>query len=174
MKYFVRLFVVTLFFLISTYASAEQKIAYIDMKYILNNSKAGKGAQDFLQKTFKENQKKISDRESKLKKEESDLLAKKTELSKDEYNKKTDELRKKVGAYQAQRRSVIDDIAKQRANARNMLLQKLDPILKTYMNSNDISVVIDKKNIVLANPDLDITVKIVETLNKELPSLNLK
>ena len=41
----------TLFLLISTYASAEQKIAYIDMKYILNNSKAGKGAQNFLQKT---------------------------------------------------------------------------------------------------------------------------
>ena len=174
MKYFVRLCVVTLFFLISTYASAEQKIAYIDMKYILNNSKAGKGAQNFLKKTFKENQKKISDQESKLKKAESDLLAKKTELSKDEYNKKTDELRKKVGTYQAQRKSIIDDIAKQRANARNMLLQKLDPILKTYMKSNDISVVIDKKNIVLANPDLDITVKIVETLNKELPSLNLK
>ena len=174
MKYFVKLFVVTLFLLISTYASAEQKIAYIDMKYILNNSKAGKGAQSFLQKTFKENQKKISDQQNELKKEESDLLTKKTVLSKEEYKKKTDELRKKVGTYQAQRRSIIDDIAKQRANARNKLLQKLDPILKTYMNSNDISVVIDKKNIVLANPDLDITVKIVETLNKELPSLNLK
>ena len=174
MKYFVKLFVVTLFLLISTYASAEQKIAYIDMKYVLNNSKAGKGAQNFLQKTFKENQKKISDQQNELKKEESDLLTKKTVLSKEEYKKKTDELRKKVGAYQVQRRSIIDDIAKQRANARNMLLQKLDPILKTYMNSNDISVVIDKKNIVLANPDLDITVKIVETLNKELPSLNLK
>ena len=174
MKYFVKLFVVTLFLLISTYASAEQKIAYIDMKYILNNSKAGKGAQNFLQKTFKENQKKISDQQNELKKEESDLLTKKTVLSKEEYKKKTDELRKKVGTYQAQRRSIIDDIAKQRANARNKLLQKLDPILKTYMNSNDISVVIDKKNIVLANPDLDITVKIVETLNKELPSLNLK
>ena len=174
MKYFVKFFVVTLFLLISTYASAEQKIAYIDMKYILNNSKAGKGAQSFLQKTFKENQKKISDQQNELKKEESDLLTKKTVLSKEEYKKKTDELRKKVGTYQAQRRSIIDDIAKQRANARNKLLQKLDPILKTYMNSNDISVVIDKKNIVLANPDLDITVKIVETLNKELPSLNLK
>ena len=174
MKYFVRLFVVTLFFLISTYASAEQKIAYIDMKYILNNSKAGKVAQNFLKKTFKENQKKISDQQNELKKEEGDLLTQKTVLSKEEYKKKTDELRKKVGAYQVQRRSIIDDIAKQRANARNKLLQKLDPILKTYMNSNDISVVIDKKNIVLANPDLDITVKIVETLNKELPSLNLK
>ena len=174
MKYFVKLFVVTLFLLNSTYASAEQKIAYIDMKYILNNSKAGKGAQNFLQKTFKENQKKISDQQNELKKEESDLLTKKKVLSKEEYKKKTDELRKKVGTYQAQRRSIIDDIAKQRANARNKLLQKLDPILKTYMNSNDISVVIDKKNIVLANPDLDITVKIVETLNKELPSLNLK
>jgi len=57
MKYLVRFFVVTFLFLIYTHASAEQKIAYLDMKFVLNNSKAGKGAQDFLQKSFKENQK---------------------------------------------------------------------------------------------------------------------
>ena len=53
MKYLVKIFVVTLFILVSTYASAEQKIVYMDMKYILNMSKAGKGAQEFLQKSRK-------------------------------------------------------------------------------------------------------------------------
>ena len=53
MKYLVKLFVVTFILSICTYASAEEKITYIDLKYVLNNSKAGKGAQDYLKKTFK-------------------------------------------------------------------------------------------------------------------------
>ena len=36
MKYFVKIIVVTLSLLIYTHASAEQKIAYLDMKHILN------------------------------------------------------------------------------------------------------------------------------------------
>ena len=59
MKYLVKFFVVTFLLLIYTHASAEQKVAYLDMKFVLNNSKAGKGAQDFLQKSFKENKKKF-------------------------------------------------------------------------------------------------------------------
>ncbi|SVE35468.1 uncharacterized protein METZ01_LOCUS488322, partial [marine metagenome] len=65
------------------------------MKYVLNNSKAGKGAQDFLKKSLVDNQKKFKNIEANLKKEESDLLTKKTILSKEEYTKKSDSLRKK-------------------------------------------------------------------------------
>ena len=82
MKYFVKFFVVTLLLLICTHLSAEQKVLYIDMKFILNNSKAGKGAQDFLQKTFKEKQERFSNEEKNLKKEEEDLLANKTKFEK--------------------------------------------------------------------------------------------
>ena len=92
MKYLVKFFVVTFLLLIYTHASAEQKVAYLDMKFVLNNSKAGKGAQDFLHKSFQENQKNFIDEENKLKKEESDLLAQKTILTKEEYQKKTDNL----------------------------------------------------------------------------------
>ena len=60
MKYLVKFFVVTFFLIVSTHVLAEQKVAYMDMKFILNNSQAGKEAQDFLQKTFNENQKKFS------------------------------------------------------------------------------------------------------------------
>tara|TARA_Y100000590_G_scaffold466822_1_gene643471 strand:+ start:1210 stop:1734 length:525 start_codon:yes stop_codon:yes gene_type:complete len=174
MKYFVKLFVVTLIVLVSKYAFADHKVVFLDMKYILNNSKAGKGAQDYLQKTFKENQKKFSDKEKELKDEEKDLLKNKTVLSKEEYQKRTDELRKKVIDYQSQRRLSLEKISKQRAEARKKLIEELDPILDKYINENSISLVIDKKNMVMGNKDLDITNTIVDLLNKELPSISLK
>ena len=144
------------------------------MKYILNFSKAGKGAQDFLKKSFTYNQKKFADIEQKLKKDEIDLLEKRTILSKEEYTKKTDELRKKVIDYQSQRRASLDKIATQRAKSRETLLKAIDPILNTYMKENNISLVIDKKDMLGGKPEYDITQIIVEKLNKELPSLNLK
>ena len=174
MKYLLKFFVVTLLLLICTYASAEQKVAYLDMKFVLNNSKAGKGAQDFLQKSFRENQKNFLDRENKLKQEESDLLGQKTILTKEEYQKKSDDLRKKVIDYQSQRRLSLEKITTLRAEAKQKLLEKLDPILKTYIKENDISLIIDRKNVLIANSDLDITAIIVEKLNKEFPSLSIE
>ena len=174
MKYLVKFFVVTFLLLIYTNASAEQKVAYLDMKFVLNNSKAGKGAQDFLQKSFKENQKKFLDEENALKKKENDLLAQKTILTKEEYQKKSDDLRKKVIDYQSQRKASLEKITTQRAEARQKLFEKLDPIMKTYIKENNISLIVDKKNILMGNTDLDITKIIVEKLNKELPSLTIK
>jgi len=174
MKYLVKLFVVTLFLLISTHVYAEQKIAVLDMKYILNESKAGKGAQDFLKKSFKDNQKKFAEIEKKLKKEENDLLQKRTVLSNEEYQKKADELRKKVIDYQSERRSSLDKIASQRSKSRETLLNKINPIIQGYIVENNITLVIDKKNLVAGTNEVDITKPIVEKLNKELPSLSLK
>jgi len=174
MKYLVKFFVVTFLLLVSTHTLAEQSIVYLDMKFVLNNSKAGKGAQDFLQKTFKANQKKFTEQEKNLKKEERDLLEKKTVLSKEDYQQKTDNLRKKVIDYQSQRRASLDKIAVQRAESRQKLLKKINPILNDYIKENNISMVLDKKNVVGGNVEFDITKIIIEKLNKELPSLNLK
>ena len=174
MKYLVKFVVVTLLVLVCTYAQAEQTIVYIDMKYVLNNSKAGKSAQDYLEKSFQQNQKKFSDKEKELKKEESDLLEKKTILSKEEYAKKTDTLRKKVIDYQASRRASIDKITRQRAEARQNLLNQINPILESYSKENNITVIFDKKFLVMGDTDLDITNVVIEKLNKALPSLNLE
>ena len=174
MKYLVKFFVVTFFLLVCTHTIAEERIVVLDLKFVLNQSKAGKGAQDFLKKSFNDNAKKFSDMEEKLKEEEIDLLGKKTILTKEEYSRKSDTLRKKVIDYQSQRRMSLDKIATQRAEARETLIKKINPILETYISENNISLVIDKRNILEVNPDNDITAIIVEKLNKELPSLNLK
>ena len=174
MKYLVKFFVVTFFLLVCTHTIAEEKIVVLDLTFVLNQSKAGKGAQDFLKKSFNDNAKKFSDMEEKLKNEEIDLLGKKTILTKEEYSRKSDTLRKQVIDYQSQRRMSLDKIATQRAEARETLIKKINPILKTYITENNISLVIDKRNILEVNPDNDITTVIVEKLNKVLPSLNLK
>ena len=174
MKHIIKFFAVILFVFLSTNSFAEQKVVVLDMKLVLNTSKAGKGAQDYLQKSFKDNQKKFTDMENKLKKDENDLLNQKTNITKEEYTKKSDNLRKKVIDYQSQRRSSLDKIAKQRAEARKALLEKITPILDNYIKENNVSIVIDKKNVIGGDATLDITDVIIEKLNKELPSLNLK
>ena len=63
MKYLVKFIVVTFFLLICTHTFAEQKIVVLDLKFVLNNSKAGKGAQDFLQKTLSDSMTKYADME---------------------------------------------------------------------------------------------------------------
>ena len=158
----------------ASYASAEQKIALLDLKLILNTSKAGKGAQDFLKKSYSKNVKKFTEVEKKLKEDETDLLQKKTTLSKEEYKKKSDELRKKVISYQSERRVAFDKIASQRSKSRETLISKINPILSIYMKENNITLVVDKKNVLGGIPEIDITPFIMEQLNKELPSLNLK
>ena len=174
MKYLVKFFVVTFFLIVSTNAFAEQKIVVLDMKYVLNNSKAGKGGQEFLAKKFKDNAIKLSDLQNTLKKEESDLLKKKTVLSKEEYSKSTDLLRKKVIDYQSQSRSSLDALGKQRAEARKIMISKIEPILDLYINENNISLVLYKKNVIGGSKGYDITDIIVEKLDKEFPSLNLQ
>ena len=129
MKYLVKLFVVTFFIIFSTQAFAEQKIVVLDMNYILNQSKAGKGAQDFLKDTFKKNQKKFIEQEKVLKKEESDLLGKKNVLSKEDYKKASAELRKKVIEYQTSRRKTLDKITSQRSDSRKKLLANIEPLI---------------------------------------------
>tara|TARA_Y100000590_G_C15337376_1_gene870097 strand:- start:247 stop:681 length:435 start_codon:yes stop_codon:yes gene_type:complete len=144
------------------------------MKYILNESKAGKNAQEQLQNTVKKDQKRFLEAQKKLKADELDLISKKAELSKEEYKKKSDELRKKVIDFQNSRKVALNDVAKKRANAREQLLKELDPILENYMAENNISLVIDSINVVRSTEGTNITKIIVEKLNKKISSLELK
>ena len=174
MKHFLKYFLVAYLTLFCTNLLAQDKIVILDLKYVLNESKAGKGAQDFIKKSYNDQIKKFQDIENALKKEEEDLLTKKTVLSKEEYAKKSDTLRKKVIDYRSQRRAAIDKITTQRSESRSTLIKSIDPILITYITENNISVVIKKSATLGRDPKNDITKIIVEKLDKVLPSLDLK
>ena len=83
-------------------------------------------------------------------------------------------MRKKVIEYQSQNRSSLDSLAKQRAEARNIMISKVEPILDSHISENNISLVLYKKHVIGGSKGYDITNIIVEKLDKEFPSLNLQ
>ncbi len=154
--------------------SFAEETYFIDMTKLLNQSKAGKEAQNFLKKKIITGDKKFKEEAELLKKEEIDLIAKKKTLSSDEYKNKLNQLREKNVKFQRKRTSFAAAIATQRTEARGTLLKALNPMLTKYMSENNIQIIIDKKYVVMADSKIDLTGKVLEILNKELKSLSLK
>ena len=146
---------------------------FLDFKYILNNSDAGKKAQDFLKRKLETGIKSLKNRESKIQEQEKIIIQQKKLISPEEYKKKVTDLRKEVSSLQQERSKLLDGVAKQRAKARNELLEALNPIIKDYMNEKKIRMVVDKKSLLLADENLDITKDIISRLNKALKSIKL-
>ncbi len=144
------------------------------MGKLLNQSKAGKEAQDFLKNKIVTGDKKFKEEGESLKKEEIDLIVQKKTLPADEYKKALNQLREKNIKFQRKRANFTTAITTQRADARNRLLKALNPILTKYMSENNIQIIIDKKYVIKANSKIDLTDKVLKILNKELKSLNLK
>jgi len=175
LKQFVKLFVIT--FLILGYTnsktSAETNIVYLDLKIIMNESAAGKKAQDYLEKQHKNNLASFKKTAEKLKKEEMDLIAKKQVMEKEKYKKEIEKLRSKAANFAKERRDKTEELAKTRMKARNDLLSAIKPLLEKYSNENGVDLVIDKKNVIIGKSNIDITSIIIKELNQVLPSLKL-
>ncbi len=148
-------------------------IYFVDYSKVMNESTAGKKAQDYLKNLLKSSNKKFNETAKKLKEDEKKLISQKNALSKEEYKKKADALRKRVFDLNKEREKSIREVAKKRKKAGDEMLKNLNPILGKYMKENNIDVVIDKKNVLMGDKKFEITSQIIEILNKEFKSINL-
>lgn len=146
---------------------------FVDFKYILNESEAGKKAQNFLKNKLEKGFKSLEKKEKDLQEKEKKIIKQKKIISQDEYKKQVTELRNKVNLLKKERNLLLSSVAKQRSKARSELLKNLNPIMKNYMSEKKIRIVIDKKNILLGDESLDITKDIILLLNKKLKSIDL-
>ena len=137
MRYLKTIFFALLILNFYNLSFAEQTY-FIDMTKLLNQSKAGKEAQNFLKKKIITGDKKFKEEAELLKKEEIDLIAKKKTLSADEYKKTLNQLREKNIKFQRKRTNFTRTITTQKADARNRLLKAIDPILTKYMSENNV------------------------------------
>ena len=168
-KLIIFIFCFNLFFL----ACHADNVYFIDFSKVLNQSIAGSKAQNDLQNKFKKESEKFQKEEEELKKQEADIISQKKAISNEDYQKKVQELRNKVSSLQKNKLDSLNSIAKSRSEAKNKLLNVVNPIIKKYMEENNIRLVLDKQSVILGDATLEITDKIVEILNKELQSLKL-
>ena len=169
-----KIFIIIFILSISTQNSLLSDIPYfLDFKYILNESDAGKKAQNFLKNKLEKGIKNLKEQESKIQSEEKKIIDQKKIISPEEYKKQVSKLRNKVSSLQKERNNLLNSVSKQRIKARNELLKNLNPIISDYMKANKIRMVVDKKSLLLADENLNITDEIVALLNKKLKSINL-
>lgn len=166
-------FLFILIFIIFQTQSFADLPRYLDFKYILNNSEAGKKAQSFLKNKLEKGISSLKEEEKKIQEEEKQIISQKKIITPEDYKNKINKLRSKVQALQKERNNLLETIAKQRAKARNELLKNLNPIIKEFMQEEKIRMVIDKKSLLLADENLDITKEIIKRLDKKLKSIKL-
>ena len=149
-----------LFFLIffsQVSLSYENKLVYIDLNKIMNNSIAGKSITSQLEENHKKNISKLKKIEEKLKKEESEIISQKNVITKEEYEKKIIDLREKARKFRNERNENINNLNNQRLEATSKIINLIRPILSEYSEKNSISIIIDKKNVIIGKTALDIT-----------------
>ena len=146
---------------------AEKKIVFIDIDLIINNSEFGKKSFKTIDNNFKKENEKLLVIEKDLISKEKEILKQKNVLSEEELNNKLVDLKKKINDFQRKKILLNEKFNKMRLDKTNEMAQSLNNILSKYANENNISLVIQKKFIVIAKSGLDITSEILKIFNKE-------
>ena len=153
--------------------SNENKLAYIDLNLIMNNSIAGKSVTSQLEENHKKNILKLKKTEEELKKEESEIISQKNILTKEEYEKKIIDLREKAKKFRKERNENINNLNNQRLQATTKIINLIKPILSEYSEKNSISIIIDKKNVIIGKTTLDITDDILKIVDEKIGKIQL-
>ena len=164
---------ILIFFLISIPSYSTEKIVYLDVEKIMQDSIAGKAIiaqikkkRDISVSKFKKKEKEISEKEKKL-------ISQKNVLSDEEFKKKIQDLRKDISNYQKERSKTSIDLNKTRIKASTNLIKKLNPILEEYAKKNSIRIIVQKKHIVMGSKEDDITKDILDLVNQKIKSIKI-
>ena len=159
-----------LFFIFFTFSKvwASEKIAFLDINYIVNKSKPAISIIDKIEKIKKKEIKKLKKIEEELKKKNEEIVKSKNLLSEKELKDKITALRQEAKNFEETKIKVTNEINKKRATELNNFLQLIKPVVEEYMKANSISMIIDKKNLFMAETKNDITKDVLDLVNKKI------
>ena len=153
--------------------SEENKIVYVDVNKIMSNSIAGKSITSQLENNHKKNISKFKNIEEELKKEEAEIISQKNIMTKEEFEKKIIDLRDKANKFRKERNNNINNLNNQRLEATSKMITLVRPILSEFSDQNSISLIIDKKNIIIGKTLLDITDDILKIVDEKIGKIQL-
>ena len=153
---------------------ADNKTVYLNLNYILNNSIAGKVLNEEISKQQKSNSLIFEKNEKKLKNEQDSIIKQKNILKDDEYNKRIENLKVEFELYKKNRKKKFDELNNKIIKSKNSFMESLQITLSEYAKDNDISLVMQKKNILLGKTELDITKDFINIFNEKIKIIELK
>tara|TARA_Y100000022_G_C13105119_1_gene308656 strand:- start:68 stop:574 length:507 start_codon:yes stop_codon:yes gene_type:complete len=162
-KYF---FIILIFF-ISYSSHATDGVYYLDVNFLLNNSNNGKKIINNLKKINDENILKIKNYENDLKNQENEINKLKNIITEEELNDKIEDLKKKIRLYNEKKDKIFKDYNDLKNQELETFFKKITPFIEEYMEINSIKLIIEKKNIFIANANYDISEQLINFLNEK-------
>ena len=166
--------VLFLFIFLFSSVSAEQKIAFLDIQKILSKSKSGNFLDTSLKKLQDDKLIEFKSKKENLQNDEKKLIAKKNILEESKFEEQIKDLKTKIINFNNERKIFTAELNKKKINGTNQILKTLDPILNDYASKNSISLILQKKNILLGENSIDITDDILKLLDNKIKKIDLE
>ena len=173
MKFLFSSILIIFLFLINPTFS-EQKIAFINMDKVISISNTGSSILQQLTDLNNKNLKFLKNEEKKFKEKEAKLISQKNIISEADFQNRINELKSEIKDYNQNRIKMIEDFNKLKVNNTNNLLKLINPILVKFSNDKEISIILQKKDLVVAKTQLDITDDVIKIINLEVKEFKIK
>ena len=162
-------FLVIIFFLFGvTNVWSSEKIAFLDVEFIINKSEPALLIIKKIEKIRDQETKKLNQIENNLKKKNEDLIKTKNLISDEELKKKISSLRDEAKSFDELRKKTITELNIKKNKELNKFLKLINPIIQEYMKEKSSDMIIDKKNIFMAKSKNDITEDILKIVNTKI------
>lgn len=153
--------------LLFSFNAMAEKIGTLSVQQALLTSKAADAFRGQLKSEFSGDQKQLQDLEAQAKKIQESIKKGQGTQSKEVQDQQRVQFQKAYGEYQ---RLAQELQQKQRQREDSFLKEmrpKLDKIIRGLIDSEGYDIVVNKEATIFAKPELDITAKVVELLNKQ-------
>mgnify|MGYP000689867149 CR=1 FL=1 len=168
------LFLFFVFWIFNTSIMSEQKIVFVDMDRLISFSKPGSSILNQLKDISNKNLNFLKKEKNKFKEKEKKLIAQKNIISEADFKNKVVELELEIKNYNQDRKKMIEKFNKLKVENTNNLLKLINPILTSYSTQNEISIILQKKDLIIGKTELDITNEIIEAINNEIKEFKIK
>ena len=148
--------------------SYSNEIYFIDLEQILNLSNSGKLVIEELKKRNNENLEILKVKEKEIKNEEEEVNKIKNLANQDEINNKMKDLKIKISQYNELRNKMFNDFNTLKEKKFKSFFNSVNPLIQNFMLENDISILIEKKNIFIGSEKNDVTNTVIEIINSKL------
>ncbi len=147
-------------------AFSTEKVVFIDIDFLLNNSNLGKVIFKELDKVNKDNIKLLETKEKKIKQRKAKINQTKNISSEEKLANDIKFFNEDVEKFRLEKEKLVTDFKLLKEQKLTNFLKKINPIIQNYMEDNSIDIVLEKKQIFIGSSDKDITNDIILLINK--------
>ena len=158
-----------LFLLIFTKAAySTDKIAILDLDSLLEKTNYGKKIIADLNLLNEQNLKSLQKIEADIKLNQEDIKKQKNLLSEEELANKVNKLNSDIIEFQKKKTNLVSNFNAQKQNKLDEYFKMIIPEIEKYINENEITLVVDKKNIFIANKKNNITQDVAKIIDEKI------